>query len=225
MSDEEWSLEGKDYMVLMDEYDVEPTVVYKKDDIKTLHSELQKDKQELQNKILARISGLLSPPLPSDYNLKNTSQLILDISGVINEEFRKYEEKMDRRFGNKEGDNLNEGEWDIDKEEIKKQVKEDAVVKDACSRVCRGKYGIATIDIEDAIDKAIELTVDEVLKKVNAEEDSIYQKLVEDVNNQIKSIGMFPADTDCRKTCKEIIMSELRKVRNIINKCFEVENE
>ncbi|RLF43271.1 MAG: hypothetical protein DRN17_06610 [Thermoplasmata archaeon] len=52
--------------------------------------------------------------------------------------------------------------------------------------------------------------------------ETLRQKLIEDLNNQIKEIGMFPEDTDCRKTCKKIIMSELRKVRKIINKRFGV---
>jgi len=46
-------------------------------------------------------------------------------------------------------------------------------------------------------------------------------KLIKDyINNRLKEIGMFPADTDCRKTCKEVIMSELRKVRDTVDKCF-----
>ena len=69
-------------------------------------------------------------------------------------------------------------------------------------------------------DYDVELTT--VYKKDDIE--TLRQKLIEDLDNQIKSIGMFPADTDCRKTCKEIIMSELRKVRNIINKRFEGDN-
>jgi len=55
--------------------------------------------------------------------------------------------------------------------------------------------------------------------------ETLRQKLIEDLNNQIKEIGMFPEDTDCRKTCKKIIMSELRKVRNIINKRFGVKDD
>jgi len=107
-----WSLKGKRHFIAVDDIDGvflvtekrmkqgdDATFVYKEDDIETLHRELHKDKQELQDKILARIAGLLSPPLPPEYtNPTNTSQLRLDISAIINEEFRKFEERMNERF-------------------------------------------------------------------------------------------------------------------------------
>jgi len=92
-----WSLKGKEKKLWVGK---KPPLIYYKYDIETLHRELEKDKQELQDKILARIAGLLSPPLPPKYtNPKNTSQLRLDISSIINEEFRKFEERMNERFG------------------------------------------------------------------------------------------------------------------------------
>ena len=100
MSEKEWSLKDKEYTVLLDEYDVEPTHIYLRKDIETLRRELEKDKQQLLDKISSRIAGLLSPPLPPEYtNPENTSQLRLDISAIINEEFRKFGEKMNERFG------------------------------------------------------------------------------------------------------------------------------
>jgi len=98
MTSEEWSLKGKER--LLKAYNNKKEWVYQKNDIENLHRELQKDKQELQDKILARIAGLLSPPLPPEYtNPENTSQLRLDISAIINEEFRKFGDKMNERFG------------------------------------------------------------------------------------------------------------------------------
>ena len=54
----------------------------------------------------------------------------------------------------------------IDKEKIKKWVKQDAIVKDACSRVCRGRYGIATYKVEVAIDQAIDLAIEKTLDEL-----------------------------------------------------------
>ena len=100
MSEKEWSLKDKEYTVLLDEYDVEPTHIYLRKDIETLRRELEKDKQQLLDKISSRIAGLLLPPLPHKYiNPTNTSQLRLDISAIVNEEIKKFEEKMNRRFG------------------------------------------------------------------------------------------------------------------------------
>jgi len=92
-----WSLRGKEKKLWVGK---ESLMIYYKDNIETLHRESQKDKQELQDKILARIAGLLSPPLPPEYtNPENTSQLRLDISAIVNEEFRKFEKRMNERFG------------------------------------------------------------------------------------------------------------------------------
>ena len=109
MTSEEWSLKGKDVDMVRVTDDKEDTfgypaypldMLYSAKDIEILHRELQKDKQELQDKISSRIAGLLLPPLPHKYiNPTNTSQLRLDISAVINEEFRKFEEKINKRFG------------------------------------------------------------------------------------------------------------------------------
>ena len=85
--------------------------------------------------------------------------------------------------------------------------------------------GWNTKQVHDAIDRIVDehnKTIELAIEGINAEKEDIRQKIIEGINNQIKSIGMFPADTDCRKTCKEIIISELRNVRNIINKRFGV---
>ena len=98
MNDKEWSLKDKEKDLIA--YGRKLNTIYFKDDIETLHRELHKDKQELLDKISSRITGLLLPPLPPKYtNPTNTSQLRLDISAIVNEEFRKFEEKMNRRFG------------------------------------------------------------------------------------------------------------------------------
>ena len=125
MSDKEWSLKGKDVDMVRVTNDKEDTfgypaypldMLYSAKDIETLHRELHKDKQELLDKISSRIAGLLLPPLPHKYiNPTNTSQLRLDISAIINEEFRKFEEKMNRRFGvNTKDKEVEKNEMELD---------------------------------------------------------------------------------------------------------------
>jgi len=109
-----WSLKEKEVTFLL--AGEQSDKFYTRRAIETLHRELQKDKQELQDKISSRIAGLLLPPLPHKYiNPTNTSQLRLDISAVINEEFRKFEEKMNRRFGvNTKDKEVEKNEMELD---------------------------------------------------------------------------------------------------------------
>ena len=155
----------------------------------------------------------------------------------------------------------------IDKEKIKKWVKQDLIVKSVFKEE---GWSLKSIEAEVVVNRAIDLAIEKTLKELEAKNEiggnlsgggstspastseewslkgkeydvlmsdydvelttvykkddieTLRQKLIEDLNNQIKEIGMFPEDTDCRKTCKKIIMSELRKVRKIINKRFGV---
>lgn len=72
---------------------------YPKKDIETLRQKLIEDKKELQNKILHRISSYISLPMLIAELNEPVHVVIENISSIINEEFRKYEEKINKRFG------------------------------------------------------------------------------------------------------------------------------
>jgi len=97
---------------------------------------------------------------------------------------------------------------------IKEWVKQDEIVKDACSRVCRGKYGIATHNVEDVIDRTIELTIDFTLREVNAEKENIRQKLIEGLNKYLEN-HFSGINLDFQK----------HKIEEIINRCFGGKND
>jgi len=59
---EEWSLKGKEYDVLMSDYDVELTTVYKKDDIETLRQKLIEDFKKIE-KEWEEVEGI-NPNIP-----------------------------------------------------------------------------------------------------------------------------------------------------------------
>jgi len=101
---------------------------------------------------------------------------------------------------------------------IKEWVKQDDIVKDACSRVCRGKYGIATHNVEDVIDRTIELTIDFTLREVNAEKENIRQKLIE----SLKQYEKENIDTVRQSRLFAVMLNDIVE---IINRCFGGKND
>ena len=89
------------------------------------------------------------------------------------------------------------------------------------------KYVLITEDGYEILDEDSAMTYPEnifdIIMYADKDIETLRKKLIDDINNQLKEIGMFPADTDCRKKCKEIILSELRKVRGHINRRFGVD--
>ena len=81
MTSEEWSLKDKEYDVLMSDYDVELTAVYKKDDIETALQSVEDDIESYFKEIL---DG------KREFNIE---YMQLDILKIIN-----------RRFGRKENE-------------------------------------------------------------------------------------------------------------------------
>ena len=51
--------------------------------------------------------------------------------------------------------------------------------------------------------------------------ETLRRKIIEDINNHLKEIGIgYPAGSDCQKACKEIMIAEIRKLREKINLRF-----
>jgi len=75
MTSEEWSLKGKEYDILMSDYDVELTTVYKKDDIETALQSVEDDIESYFKEIL---DG------KREFNIE---YMQLDILKVINKRF------------------------------------------------------------------------------------------------------------------------------------------
>ncbi|OYT62033.1 hypothetical protein B6U81_01740 [Thermoplasmatales archaeon ex4484_30] len=51
--------------------------------------------------------------------------------------------------------------------------------------------------------------------------ETLRQKIIEDINNHLKEIGIgYSAGSDCQKACKEIMIAEIRKLREKINRRF-----
>ena len=112
---DDWSLKGKAVVIMCgiqgmyvfpeskkEHLPKDAVFVYKKQDIETLRQKLIDESKNFQDTVLARVSSHLTFPLKSD---PETQKLVSEISMILNEEFRKYQRRINRCFGVEEVEN------------------------------------------------------------------------------------------------------------------------
>ena len=99
---DDWSLEGRQRIakyLLPDDGTTSGIVVYDADNIENLRQELIEEREQCKGRILHRVLAYLTAPKVIE---KPIHIITGDIASIINEEFRNFDNKINKRFGIKE---------------------------------------------------------------------------------------------------------------------------